>query len=82
MTRLFKIIILLISFIVITMAKTLESPDEITVSLGKHDYYKVDNDVVLAYRNYYVGEKSKIARWNKNRFMPLWFFKKGRMINV
>ena len=46
------------------------------------DEYKVDNDVVLAYRNYYVGEKSKIARWNKNRFMPLWFFKKGRMINV
>ena len=46
------------------------------------DEYKVDNDVVLAYRNYYVGEKSKIARWNKNRFMPLWFFKKGRIENV
>ena len=37
------------------------------------DKYKVDNDVVLGYRNYYVGE---------NRFMPLWFFKKRRMINV
>ena len=46
------------------------------------DEYKVDNDVVLAYRNYYVGAKSKIARWNKNRFMPLWFFKKRRIENA
>ena len=37
------------------------------------DYYKVDNDVVSAYRNYYVGAKRKIAEWNKNRDVPTWF---------
>jgi len=33
--------------------------------------YKVDS-VVESYRNYYIGEKSKIAVW-KNREMPEWF---------
>ena len=33
--------------------------------------YKVDS-VVESYRNYYIGEKSKIAVW-KNREIPEWF---------
>ena len=33
--------------------------------------YKVDS-VVESYRNYYIGEKSKIAVW-KNRDIPEWF---------
>jgi hypothetical protein len=33
--------------------------------------YKVDS-VVESYRNYYIGEKSKIAVW-KNRDTPEWF---------
>jgi len=33
--------------------------------------YKVDS-VVESYRNYYIGEKSKIAVW-KNRETPEWF---------
>ena len=33
--------------------------------------YKVDS-VVESYRNYYIGEKSKIAVW-KNRKIPEWF---------
>jgi hypothetical protein len=33
--------------------------------------YKVDS-VVESYRNYYMGEKSKIAVW-KNREIPEWF---------
>jgi len=35
------------------------------------DEYKVDS-VVESYRNYYIGEKSKIAVW-KNREIPEWF---------
>ena len=35
------------------------------------DEYKVPS-VVESYRNYYVGEKSKIAVW-KNREIPEWF---------
>jgi hypothetical protein len=32
-----------------------------------------DNDPVVAYRNYYIGEKKKIAKWNKARKAPDWF---------
>ncbi len=35
------------------------------------DEYKVDS-IVESYRNYYIGEKSKIAVW-KNRDIPEWF---------
>jgi hypothetical protein len=35
------------------------------------DEYKVPS-VVESYRNYYIGEKSKIAVW-KNREIPEWF---------
>lgn len=36
------------------------------------DQYKVDGDAVTAYRQYYIGEKSHIAKWSK-REKPEWF---------
>lgn len=36
------------------------------------DKYLVKNDPVLSYRNYYIGDKAKIARW-KLRNTPEWF---------
>jgi hypothetical protein len=36
------------------------------------DIYK-DPDPVVAYRAYYMGAKSKIARWNKSRLQPDWY---------
>jgi hypothetical protein len=35
------------------------------------DKYK-DQDAVVAYRSYYIGEKLSWARWTKTRPMPLW----------
>ena len=40
-------------------------------ALAMPNEYKVDS-VVESYRNYYIGEKSKIAVW-KNREIPEWF---------
>jgi len=37
------------------------------------DEYKVD-DVVQSYRNYYVGEKIKFAKW-KSGYYPVWLIK-------
>ena len=37
------------------------------------DEYKVLDNVVQAYKYYYVGAKREIAEWNKNRPMPVWF---------
>ena len=31
------------------------------------------NNSVKAYRNYYIGEKSKIAKWNTLAQVPYWF---------
>ena len=36
------------------------------------DEYKVMNDSVASYRNYYIGAKSGFAKW-KNRETPSWF---------
>jgi hypothetical protein len=36
------------------------------------DKYKVPNDAITAYRNYYVGEKSRFAKWT-NREIPVWY---------
>ena len=36
------------------------------------DKYKVQGDAVTAYRNYYLGEKSRFAKWTK-REVPLWY---------
>ncbi|MFQ9249449.1 MAG: hypothetical protein ACLR3R_19585 [Clostridium paraputrificum] len=40
--------------------------------------YKCD-DLVKAYRNYYIGEKSSFATW-KNREVPYWFNYNGVLI--
>ena len=36
------------------------------------DYCKVVGDSVTSYRNYYIKEKSKIAKW-KNTKIPSWY---------
>ena len=36
------------------------------------DAYKVTNDAITSYRNYYIHDKSKFAKW-KNRETPQWF---------
>jgi hypothetical protein len=36
------------------------------------DEYKVKNDVIQSYRNYYVGAKKSFAKW-KNRETPYWY---------
>lgn len=36
------------------------------------DQYKQKN-AVIAYRNYYIGEKANFAKWQKGREMPEWF---------
>ena len=36
------------------------------------DEYKVKNDSLQSYRNYYVGAKKSMAKW-KNRQVPEWF---------
>lgn len=37
------------------------------------DKYKVTNDPVQAYRNYYKGNKSKFAKWEKGSPLPGWW---------
>ena len=36
------------------------------------DQYKVTDDAVSAYRNYYLGEKKRFAKWSK-RNIPEWY---------
>ncbi|KXI23570.1 pyrimidine dimer DNA glycosylase/endonuclease V [Photobacterium sanguinicancri] len=36
------------------------------------DIYKVDDDPILAYRQFYMGDKAKFAKWTK-RSPPQWF---------
>ncbi|MHA2938021.1 hypothetical protein ACXJY6_06960 [Vibrio sp. RC27] len=36
------------------------------------DKYKVDGDAVSAYRNFYIGDKVRFAKWTK-RAAPHWF---------
>lgn len=43
--------------------------------LAMGDEYKIGNDVIESYRNYYKGAKSNIVSW-KNREKPFWFEKK------
>jgi len=44
------------------------------------DKYKGD-DAVLAYRNYYVGEKARFAKW-KNGIIPEWFIQGVNNVRV
>lgn len=39
------------------------------------DEYKIEDDFVQSYRNYYIGEKSKFAKWKYTK-EPEWFRKK------
>jgi hypothetical protein len=48
--------------------------DFTTPPLAMGDEYKIGNDVIESYRNYYIGAKSGIATW-KNRETPEWFDK-------
>ena len=43
-------------------------------ALAMPDKYKVVDDAVLSYRNYYMSEeKQLIATWNKKRGKPEWY---------
>ena len=41
-------------------------------AIAMPEQYKIKNDPVESYRNYYKGDKAKIASWKK-REMPDWF---------
>lgn len=43
--------------------------------LAMPDVYKV-NDPVQSYRNYYIGDKARFARWTEPAKVPYWFIKK------
>ena len=43
-------------------------------ALAMPEYCKISDDVVMAYRNYYIQEKQHLAKW-KHRDMPAWFIK-------
>lgn len=36
------------------------------------DKYKVPNDSIMSYKNYYVGDKQHLASWKK-RNVPIWY---------
>lgn len=36
--------------------------------------YKISNDVIMAYRNYYIGEKWKFVKWTKRGIPDWWYF--------
>ena len=46
--------------------------DFTTPPLAMDDQYKINNDVIESYRNYYRRGKSQIVNW-KNRPVPEWF---------
>jgi hypothetical protein len=48
--------------------------DFTTPPLAMGDEYKIGNDVIESYRNYYKGAKSGIVSW-KNREVPKWYKK-------
>lgn len=37
------------------------------------DKYRIQNDPIQAYRNYYKNEKSKFAKWEHGREKPCWW---------
>jgi hypothetical protein len=37
-----------------------------------HDYCKVPENTIMAYRNYYINEKSYMARWQFTS-EPIWY---------
>ena len=35
--------------------------------------YKVDNDPIKSYRNYYIKDKVRFAKWEPHAKTPLWY---------
>jgi len=52
--------------------KNIAAGDLTTFPQAMGDEFKVTNDPVAAYRNYYLGPKAEFARWT-NRAVPTWF---------
>lgn len=52
--------------------------DFTTPPMAMGDEYKIGNDVIESYRNYYRGAKSGIVSW-KNREVPDWFLQKKEL---
>ena len=52
--------------------------DFTTPPLAMGNEYKIGNDVIESYRNYYRGAKSEIVSW-KNRETPDWFLQKKEL---
>ena len=55
-------------------------PDNLLISKGltpfaqaMPDHYKVGGDAVQAYRNYYIGDKARFAKWKEPSLVPEWF---------
>jgi hypothetical protein len=53
--------------------------DFTTPPLAMGDEFKIGNDVIESYRNYYKGAKSGFANW-KNREIPDWFLNKEELV--
>ena len=53
--------------------------DFTTPPLAMGDEFKIGNDVIESYRNYYIEGKKEIVSW-KNRPIPEWFSNKGVFI--
>lgn len=49
----------------------------ITFAQAMPDAYKIADDPVTAYRNYYIGEKYRFAQWQRTRKAPSWWPKPG-----
>ena len=37
------------------------------------DQYRIPDDSVRAYRNYYIHDKSRFAKWERGRTPPIWY---------
>jgi len=44
-----------------------------TIALAMPDKYKIENNPVESYRNYYIGEKQAFATWKNFNTHPDWF---------
>jgi len=59
------------------VAKSLPEPGIVDIGLTEFaqampEEYRVEGDAVQAYRNYYIGDKSRFAKWTKCE-IPGWF---------
>lgn len=61
-----------LSYPLMSAPKNIKRDNVTDFSLCMPDEYKSD-DPVKSYRNYYIGEKSDIAKWNSGREAPEWY---------